>query len=278
MKNLAKTIVVALVMCLVSGHTCVEATPINEIGLSLLDNMYGMSVSNTNVYQIDPVAGTVTVVSSTALFGSSGIGFDGMDLYYWEWPGTGGVQGLAKWNPGSGTHTLINSSDSQEDNAASGSLLVVGKDTDDLYSVNKGTGARTKIDDISGNTLQFQFGDISSSPDGKLYISTDNINMGYDTKNNYVWDPDTSVLTKFDGPKYTGLAWYSGKLYAARNINGTGTVFELNPTDFSEVSQVAAATEGVLLNDLGALVPEPATLAFLLVTGSLGLIIRRQRP
>ncbi len=271
MKSLAKTTVVALLMCLVSGYTCVEAT--------LLDNMYGMSSSNTNVYQIDPVAGTVTVVSTTALFPTTGIAFDGMDLYYWEFPGSGGVQGFAKWDPVSGTHTLINSSDSMEHNATvdiDGDLLLVGENTDDLYSVDKGTGARTKIDDISGNTLQFQFGDISCSPDDKLYITTGNVDAGYDTKNNYIWDSGTGVLTKFDGPKYNGLAWYSGKLYGSRNA--TGTVFELNPTDFSEVSQVAAATEGVPLTDLGALVPEPATLAFLLVTGSLGLIIRRRRP
>ncbi len=269
MKSLAKTTVVALVMCLVSGYTCVEA--------ALLDNMYAMGTSNTNVYQIDPVAGTATVVSSTALFPSTGIAFDGMNLYYWQFPGAG----FAKWNPVSDTHTLINSSDSMEHNAGmdiGGDLIVVDVDTDDLYSVDKGTAARTKIDDISGDTLKFLFGDISYGPDGKLYITTENIAAGYDTKNNYVWDPGTGVLTKFDGLKYNGLAWYRGKLYGARTVEDTGTVFELDPTDFSEVSQVAAATQGVPLNDLGALVPEPATLAFLLVTGSLGLIIRRRRP
>ena len=274
MKNLIGTAVVFLLISLVSWYTCVAGVIVDEV--APLDSFYGMSISNTNVYQIDPSSGTVTTVSTTALFASSGIAFDGYDLYYWEYPGAGGVQGFAKWDPNSDTHTLINADDSLEHNAAScvsnGELLVVDVDTDDLYSVNKATAARTKIDDISDNTLQFNFGDISCGPEGNLYISTGNVDLGYDTYNDYIWDPGTGVLTKYDGMKYNGLAWYKGKLYGSRNVNGTGGVFEINPATFGEVSQVASAPQGVPFNDLGAFIPEPVTLVMLILGGCLALI------
>ena len=161
--------------------------------------------------------------------------------------------------------------------AAGGDLVLIESDTGDLYSVNKVSGARTKIDDISDNTLQFAFGDISYGFDGKLYITTGNIDSGYDTKNNYVWDPSTGNLNKFDGAKYSGLAWFEGKLYGSRNINGTGAVFEIDPTDFSEVSQIATAPAGVSLNDLGASIPEPTTLVVLVLASIVALIGQRRQ-
>jgi hypothetical protein len=256
-------------------------------------DLCAMSIDNKNVYKIDPSTGSVTVITE-ALYPSIGIAADEYCLYYWntDWSTR---RGIARWDARDNTHTLINSDDFSEKNAATrsnGTLWVLNMSytydpvakrfiegyTDELYQIDKITGTRTfsaHIDTFH-KTRGFTMGDIAWGPDDKkLYISTLNVDYRFDSYNNYVWDPaapPAEQLSKMGGEYYAGLAWIGNKLYGTRAEGRTSMVFELNPTDFSEMRHVATMPTGVTIGDLTvAPVPEPATAA-LLVLGGLAVL------
>ena len=122
--------------------------------------------------------------------------------------------------------------------------------------------------------------DIAWGPDGKLYISTNNDDVGHDTVNNYIWDSVAKSLSERDGEYYSGLAWVGSQLYGSRALAGTSTgkIFELTVTgtSFVEGTLVATMPNGVTIGDLSTAVPEPGTLCILGVGGIIFLWKRRK--
>jgi len=291
MKKLAVITVLALAITIFSGMLCEPAQAVLENENGLLVGLYAVSIDNHNIYQIDPLTGTVTMVSTTSLFPSIGAAFDGRFLYYWNAQGTN--RGIGRWNPLTDTHILLNGVDISEENAdvsANGTLWLLdrtfskvdgvlqGDNTGNLLNIDKITGVRTinsslPFDGITG----FAAGDIAWGPDGKLYISTINASYFWDSSNNYIWDPATSTLTKMLGDYHAGLVWFGGKLYGSKTLTGvhTGALFEVDPTTFLDIKQVAIMPAGVTIGDLSTAIPEPATIA-LLGLGALSLLRRRR--
>jgi len=258
------------------------------------ENIYAVSTDNDNIYEINITTGAITI-ATTSQFESVSLAYDGTNAYYWNTIDTS-CRGLAKWNPITNTHTLIDPLNISEKNAAvdsSGNLWILdttnsvvdgaylGDDTRQLYQIDKNTGARTVsyiLPDVGG----YATGDIAWGPGGKLYISTNNaLNPGYayDTYFNYIWDPtDPTNIVKKGGEYHAGLVWVGSKLYGSRTLDGTniGAVFELDPTDFSEIAQVATMPTGVTIGDLSNAVPEPATI-FLLGLSSIALLKKHRK-
>jgi hypothetical protein len=272
---------------------------------AVMTDLYIMSVGvgGTTIYNVNTVTGNLTTVSTTAMFASIAIASDSRYLYYWNSDNIT-QRGIARWDPLTDTHILINSTDLSEENACSssdGRLWVLDRtnsydpqlnggspgflhdNTGQLYEIDKTTGARTvryTLPDVGG----YAVGDIDWGPDGMLYISTNNTFWGYDDVSNYVWDPETGNITKKGGVYHAGLIWLGDKLYASRMLGDgiTSGIFELNPNNFSEIRQVVTMPTGVSIGDLadelfasGPITPEPATLS-LLVLGTLGLVRRRK--
>ncbi len=256
-------------------------------------SIYAVSVDNTNIYEINVTTGAIAIVSNS-LYKSVSLACDGTNAYYWN--SEGNHRGLMKWNPLGSTNTLVNANEISEENAcfdSSGNLWVLdrtnsyvdgaflGKTADNtfhLYQIDKTNGTRTvsyTLPDVGG----YATGDIAWGPDGKLYISTNNVFWTYDTASNYVWDPadPTNIATK-GGVYHAGLVWVDGKLYGSKtnDTNGTGAIYELNPTDFSEIALVATMSTGVTIGDLSNSVPEPATIC-LLGLASMALMKRQRR-
>lgn len=291
MKKLAVILTLVLVITLFSGVLCEPAQAALENENGLLVGLYAVSIDNHNIYQINPSTGTVTTVSTTTLFPSIGAAFDGTSLYYWNAQGSN--RGIGRWNPLTDTHILLNGVDISEENAdvsADGTLWLLdrtfskadgvlqGDNTGNLLNIDKITGVRTinsslPFDGIGG----FGVGDIAWGPDGKLYISTINASYFWDSSNNYIWDPATSTLTKMPGDYHAGLVWLGDKLYGSKTLSGThtGALFELDPTDFSDILQVATMPTGVTIGDLSTAIPEPTTIA-LLGLGGLALLRKRR--
>jgi sugar lactone lactonase YvrE len=285
----AAIISILAAIALIAGNSFICTSAYGDSG-----DLYGVSLHNNNIYQINPTTGAVTVASSTSLFSSTSAASDDSYIYYWNTAVGGTQRGIAKWNPLTDTHTLISATDSSnpdvsEENAArdaAGNLWVLDRsdsidpsasnghrkdNTKNLYTIDKTTGTRTlqyTLPKTNNGTYDYSLGDIAWGPDGKLYISTNNISRGYDSKNNnYVWDPtNPSSLDKKDGSYYAGLAWIGNKLYGSRIDTGTtSAIFELNPADFSEIGGARATMPtGVSLGDLSTgAVPEPATIVLL---------------
>jgi hypothetical protein len=264
---------------------------------SLTDDLYAMSVWNNNIYKICTDSGTVDIVSSTALFPSIGIAADEEYLYYWNGDSLT-ESGLARWDPVTDTHTLITNDSRSEMNGAfdeEGTLwllnrrwsfdptiqnILINDVEQDLYTVNTGSGTRN-IDSTLPQVGMggFLAGDIAWGPDGKLYISTFNTQWKVDTVENYVWDPaNPGAIESKPGVYYAGLAWIDDELYGSRVLDGQSTsgVFLLDPTDFSEISQVATLPQDVYIGDLTtAVIPEPATI-FILGIGAAALLKRKK--
>ena len=291
MKKLAVILILALAITIFSGMLCEPAQAFIENGLP--EGLYAVTIDNHNIYQIDPFTGSVTTVSTTSLFPSIGAAFDGRFLYYWNTQGNN--RGIGRWNPLTDTHTLLNGFDISEENgdvSADGTLwlldrtfskvdgaLDMGDNTGNLLNIDKTTGVRTinsslPFDGIAG----FAAGDIAWGPDGKLYISTINASYFWDSSNNYIWDPTTTTLTKMSGDYHAGLVWLGDKLYGSKTLPGvhTGALFEVDPTTFSDIGQVAIMPAGVTIGDLSTAIPEPATIT-LLGLGALSLLRRRRR-
>lgn len=289
MKKLAVILILALVITLFSGMLCEPAQAV------LLENgvpadLYAVSIDNRNIYQIDPLTGSVITVSTTTLFPSIGAAFDGTFLYYWNVQGTN--KGIGKWDPLTDTHILLNDTDISEENAdvsADGTLWLLDRtnskadgalqydNTGNLLNIDKITGVRTIHSSLPFDGIRgFAAGDIAWGPDGKLYISTFNASYRWDSSNNYIWDPDTSTLTKMPGDYHAGLVWLGDKLYGSKTLSGrTGAVFEVDPTNFSDIRQVAIMPAGVTIGDLSTTIPEPTTIA-LLGLGGLALLRKRR--
>ena len=260
--------------------------------LAVTNSIYAVSVDNTNIYEIDVTTGAVTPVT-TSSFASISLACDGTYAYYWNTENPS-HRGLTKWDPLTNSHTLIDATDVSEENATVDSLgniwildttrsyvdgSIGTEDTCKLYKVDKTNGDRIDtytLPDVGG----YATGDIAWGPDGKkLYISTDNPNYGYGNDYNYVWDrtDPTNIVIK-GGVYYAGLVWVNDKLYGSRaNLtNGTGVIYELNPTDFSEIALVATMPLGVTAGDLSNAVPEPATIC-LLGLASIALFKKQKR-
>ncbi len=291
MKKLAVILTLVLVITLLSSVLCEPAHAVLlEDGLPT--DLYAVSIDNHNIYQINPLTGSVTTVSTTTMFPSIGAAFDGTFLYYWNADNVT-QRGIGRWDPLTGTHTFIKTTavsnpDVSEENAATsndGALWILdrtnsydptipgflGDNTGNLYRIDKNTGNRifdSTLPDVGGSAV----GDIAWGPDDKLYISTNNTFWGYDTVDNYIWDPSTSSLSKMGGDYHAGLVWLGDKLYGSKTLSGnTGAVFELDPTDFSDILQVAMMPDGVTIGDLTTTIPEPITIA-LLGLGGLALL------
>ena len=263
---------------------------------AVVQDLYAVSADNSNIYKITIATGTVTTIGTIGYGSSISLACDGSDLYYWNFDNPS-HRGLSKWNPSGGTNTVIDSSSISEENAcvdSSGNLWILDRsdslvdgafladNTRQLLTVNKTTGARTAVytlPDVSGDSrYDFAAGDIAWGSNGKLYISTFNTDYGYDTVDNYIWDPLTPAsITKIGGDYYAGLAWANGKLYGSKLINtNTSAIFELDPSDFSVISQITTMPTGVTLGDLSTgTVPEPATIVMLSIGGI--AMLRRRR-
>lgn len=271
--------------CFLALVLVVSACPAYAI---VVAQLYAVSRDNTNIYSIDISTGAVTIASSTAECVSVSAAADNNYLYYWS--AEGSHRGLMQWDPLTDTHTMINDQDISEENATidlDGTMWMLDRtnslvdrsfihdDTWQLYTVDKTSGVRdvnTILPDVGG----YAAGDITWGPDGKLYISTNNTFWRYDTVSNYIWDPVTEIILDKSGDYHAGLIWIDGKLYGSQTINGTtGAVFELDPTDFSHIRQVATMPTGVTIGDLAATtIPEPATM-FLLAFGA--CLFRKRR-
>ncbi len=257
--------------------------------LAANENIYAVSTNNASIYEINITTGVVTTVASGS-FTSVGLTYDGSNAYYWN--AESNHRGMVKWNPLTNIHTLIDTTEISEENAtvdALGNLWIldrtnsfvdgafIGDDTRFLYQIDKNTGARTisyTLPDVGG----YAAGDIAWGPGGKLYISTNNTFWTYDTVSNYVWDPtDPTNIAKKGGVYHAGLVWVDGKLYGSKTVSGTtGAVYELDPTDFSEIALVATMPTGITIGDLSNAVPEPATI-FLLGLASVALLKRHRK-
>jgi len=289
MKKLAVILTLVLVITLLSSVLCEPAHAVFlEDGVPT--DLYAVSIDNHNIYQINPLTGSVTTVSTTTLFPSIGAAFDGTFLYYWNAQGSN--RGIGRWNPLTDTHILFNDTDISEENAdvsADGTLWLLdrtyskvdgalqGDNTGDLLNIDKTTGARTIHSSLPLGGIQgFAAGDIAWGPDGRLYISTINALYGWDDSNNYIWDPFTTTLSKMPGSYHAGLVWLGDKLYGSKTLRGgTGAVFEVDPTNFSDIRQAAIMPAGVTIGDLSTTIPEPTTIA-LLGLGSLALLRKRR--
>jgi len=253
------------------------------------DSILAVSTDNANIYEINVTTGAVAV-ATTGSFASIGLACDGTNAYYWNVENPS-HRGLARWNPTTNTHTMISALDISEENACVDSLgnlwvldrtnsfvdgAFIGDDTAKLYQIDKVTGARTAtytLPDVGG----YAVGDIACAPNGKLYISTNNDFWNYEDNFNYVWDPTNPTnIEKKDGEYHAGLVWVDGKLYGSKTVNGTGVVCELNPSDFSIISQVATMPAGVTVGDLSNSVPEPTTIC-LLGLSAIALLKRRKK-
>ncbi|MHC4843529.1 MAG: PEP-CTERM sorting domain-containing protein [Planctomycetota bacterium] len=259
-------------------------------------DLYAMCAQNNNIYKINTKTGKVKTVSTKAQFPSIGIASDGRYLYYWN-ADTVTQRGIAKWDFLTDTHVMIDSVDISEENAGSdpgGTLWLLdrtnsydptlkdgkggflGDDTGHLYEFDISTQTRTiyaTLPDVGG----YAAGDIAWGPDKKLYISTHNTFWGYDSVDNYVWDPSSGKIQEMGGVYHAGLTWIGDKLYGSRTLrySPTSAIFELNPADFSEIRQVAIMPNGVYIGDLApGVIPEPATIS-LLSFGAL-LLLRRK--
>lgn len=267
-----------------------------------LADLYAVSVhvGGSTIYKINTTTGNVTAPSLTIIFPSIALAADTQSFYYWNADNIT-QRGFGKWDSSTNTNVLINSTDLSEENACTssdGRLWVLdrtnsydpilngggpgflGDNTCQLYEIDKNTGARTvsyTLPDVGG----YAVGDIDWGPDGMLYISTHNTFWSYDTFDNYVWNPLTGDITKKGGVYYAGLVWIGDKLYGSRMLgdNITGGIFELNPIDFSEISQIATMPPGISIGDLAEgpvpVIPEPATLC-LLGLGAISLVHRRK--
>ena len=261
--------------------------------------LYAMVVNNNRIYHIDVSTGSTTLVSVTANYPTISIAFDGTNLFYWN--GDNVTQrGITKWNPLTNTHTRISTTNIAEENAdvdkngklwildttrsrdplAPGGFLALADDPGgQLWTIDKTTCARTLQATLPiGGAMGikgYAAGDISWGPDDKLYISTNNVFYGYDSVNNYIWDPTSHTLTKEGGMFHAGLAWVDGRLYGSGTAS-TGQIYELDPATFSRIGgPVATMPAGVSIGDLTTAVPEPVTIC-LLGIGSIFLLQKRR--
>ncbi len=254
------------------------------------ENIYAVSTDNANIYEINITTGVVTVATIGQFNESVSLAYDGTYTYYWNSDGPS-FRGLTKWNPLTNSHTSIKGSEISEKNAcvdSSGNLWVLDRTnstvdgaalhdaTNYLYQINKITGVRTvsyTLPDVGG----YAAGDIAWGPGGKLYISTNNTFWTYDTVSNYIWNPaDPTNIAKKGGVYHAGLVWVDDKLYGSKTVSGTGVLFELNPTDFSEIAQIATMPTSITIGDLSNAVPEPATI-FLLGLSSIALLKKHRK-
>ena len=270
---------------------------------SAIPSLYAMAVNNDSIYYIDVSTGSVTPVSVTANYSTISIAFDGTNLFYWNCDKVT-QRGISKWNPLTNINTSISTTDISEQNAdvdkngklwvmdttrsrdplASGGILAL---TDDpggqLWTIDKTTGARTLQATLPiGGAMGikgYALGDIAWGPDDKLYISTSNVFFGYDSVNNYIWDPTSHTLTKEEGADHAGLAWVYGRLYGSNlGPGGTGQIYELDPATFLSIGgPVATMPAGVNIGDLATAVPVPEPVTFcLLGIGSIVLLQKRR--
>ena len=263
--------------------------------------LYAMVVNNNRIYHIDVSTGSVTLVSVTANYPTISIAFDGKNLFYWNSDNVT-QRGISKWNPLTNTHISISTTNIAEQNAdvdkngnlwildttrsrdplAPGGFLALADDPGgQLWTINKTTGARTLQATLPvGGAMGikgYAVGDISWGPDDKLYISTNNVFYGYDSVNNYIWDPTSSTLTKEAGVYHAGLAWVDGRLYGSNTgPASTGQIYELDPATFLRIGgPITTMPAGVTIGDLTTAVPEPVTIC-LLGIGSIILLQKRR--
>lgn len=222
----------------------------------------------TNLYVVDPWAGTTTLVGTAAYGGGEGaLVYDPVAGHFWSkhnltGGGGGTTQTLMAIDPGTGAGTLVGNMGLNFEADVSGMALLpngdlIGYDAqsslpDQLVSIDKGTGAASVIG-VSGSAPLTSLGGLAVHPvTGTAYLSN--------AQNLYEVDPGTGALTLIgphNGPIITGLTFGPGPggaciigldetstLYDVSHVDGTGS-FPRN-TGVNQLGGLAMAPNGTL--------------------------------
>ncbi|MGA3185701.1 MAG: PEP-CTERM sorting domain-containing protein [Bryobacteraceae bacterium] len=240
--------------------------------------VYGAG-DNNSLYTINPATGATTLV------GAMGVNIYDIAEFGGKLYGISAASNLYSISTTTGAATDIGST-GQEFNAltfsSTGVLYAAGIDTTDLFTVNTGTGASTKV---SGETTQSDYnsaGDLQFVGNTLYLITQTNGNSILDTVN-LATGALTKVGTNLGSANVFGLAESGGVLYGFTDNDGSSKVLSINTTtgvgstvaDYGGTGRSAFGFEGTTDNNM---VPEPGTMGVMgLGLVGLGAFVRRRR-